>query len=499
VENDPLTGEQTVIADTGFSSWGGLDWHPQRGKLYGIPTQTTDPRLATLDPATGEVEIIGPITLDGVQAGFSEATAFDPHTRRLIAAVSVQPDTVPGDFTSELLVSLDPDTAVATLIAPLAETGTTTSQLRPGEGDGDELEFVGGRLILTDGNGAAPSVEVLVNGLLVSLDADGQALLPTGGSGVLIIQVTVTDGAGNSTIETTALAVTDPTDVTPPVAALEAPDDLAEVTYVEDLIGTATDDANFFRYRIGMARGTDQPFRLLAEGFAPVVSDVLTTLDPTLLENGIYRVRLVAEDVNGATAVDERAYRVTGAAKIGVLQLSFLDLAISVSGIDIELVRTYDSRRRGAFDDLGFGWKLELRAASVTHNRPPGEGWILSQTGPFDALCQQTTETRSHLTEVRLSDEEFYVFKLGVDGTALFAGGCEGEARFDTLGGSARGRVRQRAGWRRAHKRRERQLSDLLGRRNPAFVWAFSHIPARFPRPHRAGDGSERSHPPLRL
>ena len=44
-------------------------------------------------------------------------------------------------------------------------------------------------------------------------------------------------------------------------------------------------------------------------------------VDPTLLENGLYRVRLMVEDVNGRSAVGERVYRVSGEAKIGLLSL----------------------------------------------------------------------------------------------------------------------------------------------------------------------------------
>ena len=42
------------------------------------------------------------------------------------------------------------------------------------------------------------------------------------------------------------------------------------------------------------------------------MAGVLGQLDPTLLQNGIYLIRLRAEDVNGATAETIRGLRIVG-------------------------------------------------------------------------------------------------------------------------------------------------------------------------------------------
>ncbi len=299
----------------------------------------------------------------------------------------------------------------------------------------------GGEAVLTvtaEDDGAPPDVSVTVNGVPIPLDDDGRATIPGTESGPIVIIVVVTDGAGNETTETTVLAVTDPDDDTPPVAQIDAPADLAEVTFIEDLIGTATDE-NLFRYQVGLARGTDAPFELLEEGFAPVVSDVLATLDATLLENGLYRVRLVAEDVNGATAVAERAVRIAGDAKVGRYRLTFLDLHVPVSGVPVRIERAYDSRD-GKRGDFGLGWRLELRRGSFDHNRLPGRGWDIRAGGGFLGLpCQVVVEDQSHLTEVRLSDSEFYAFRPVLSEPFSIAGGCVAEASYEFVDGSTRG------------------------------------------------------------
>ena len=206
-----------------------------------------------------------------------------------------------------------------------------------------------------------------------------------------------------------------PGDATPPTATLVTPDDLAEITMPTDILGTVG-DPNLLRYTVQMAEVDATTFTTIGSGTAAVTAGVVGRLDPTLLENGLYRVRLVAEDVNGQTAVDERVYRVDGDMKVGVTRLSFTDLRVPVSGIPISVERHYDSRVKSG-RDFGIGWTLEVKTGTYRHNRPPGEGWIIRDQpflGDFLPCVGGSLETRSHLTEVRLSDREVYRFALEV-------------------------------------------------------------------------------------
>jgi RHS repeat-associated protein len=161
-------------------------------------------------------------------------------------------------------------------------------------------------------------------------------------------------------------------------------------------------------------------------------------LDPTLLENGLYRVRLLVEDVNGQIAVDERVYRVDGEAKPGLLAFSFIDLEVPVSGIPITVVRSYDSRVQTS-GDFGFGWSLQIKTGKYRHNRQPGDGWTITSTGgPFGLPCSLVNETRTHFTEVRLSDREFYLFRPRLINIAALVGGCVGTVVFEFVDGTFR-------------------------------------------------------------
>jgi len=226
-----------------------------------------------------------------------------------------------------------------------------------------------------------------------------------------------------------------------PTAAIASPADLAEVTMPTDITGTAT-DTNFLRYTLTLAAVDETTETVIGSGTAAVSSAVLGRLDPTLLENGLYRVRLVGEDVNGHTAIDERVYRVTGQMKVGKLRLSFVDVSVPVAGIPISVVRTYDSRVKTS-EDFGVGWTLDVSRGRYRHNRTPGRGWVIRDL-PFlgDELpcIGGSLETLSHLTEVRLSDAEWYAFALNItNGNVGITGACEGVASFQFVDGSRPG------------------------------------------------------------
>ena len=217
----------------------------------------------------------------------------------------------------------------------------------------------------------------------------------------------------------------------PPTVAINAPSDLAVITQPTEILGTVESDRLerwTLTYR-GIGHGEATP---IANGNTPVNNTSLGTFDPTLLLNGLYKLELTATDIQGQQVTGSIAVAVEGYMKIGHFRLSFLDLAIPVSGLDLEVIRTYDSRdkERG---DFGFGWRLDLRLGSYQNNRPPGDGWQLAQSF---LPCDTVQEIKSHLTVVRLSDREVYRFALRLqDGVPSIGGGCFATARFDLIDG----------------------------------------------------------------
>ncbi len=217
----------------------------------------------------------------------------------------------------------------------------------------------------------------------------------------------------------------------PPVVAISAPSDLAVVTEPTEILGTVESDRLASWTLSYRAIGNGDPVTL-ATANAPVSGGTIGTLDPTLMLNGLYELKLTATDVQGQQVTEQIAVSVEGQMKIGHFALSFLDLAVPVSGLDIEIIRTYDSRDKQP-RDFGVGWSLDIRQGSYRNNRAPGDGWQF-QTGFLP--CDSTFETKSHLTVVRLSDQEVYRFALRLfSGEPRIGGGCQADARFNFIDG----------------------------------------------------------------
>ena len=167
-----------------------------------------------------------------------------------------------------------------------------------------------------------------------------------------------------------------------------------------------------------------------------MVNAPLGSIDPTLSENGPVVLRLTATDTAGNSRSVERSVLITGDNKAGLFRLSFLDLEVPLSGIPIAVTRVYDSRRRGLRGDFGFGWTVEVEGRGrYTNNRKPGDGWeFLGGILGFPCIGGGVP-TKPHITEIRLSDREFYRFALQITSPGVQGGGCNGTASFSPTGG----------------------------------------------------------------
>ncbi len=67
----------------------------------------------------------------------------------------------------------------------------------------------------------------------------------------------------------------------------------------------------------------------------PVTNGVLGKLDPTTMRNGLYDIKLTAEDGSGNWASVTTIYQIDGEMKVGAFTISFNDLTIPMAGIPI--------------------------------------------------------------------------------------------------------------------------------------------------------------------
>ena len=227
------------------------------------------------------------------------------------------------------------------------------------------------------------------------------------------VEATATDTAGNEGFASTEFRVLTTGDTTLPTVALSLPDDGSEVTMPTDIIGTA-DDTDLMRYVLELSEAGKNDFSVFASGTTPVVNAVLGQFDPTLLLNGIYDVRLTAEDTSGNVASVTRSYEVDGGAKIGNFTISFNDLIIPVSGIPITITRTYDSRKRTT-GDFGVGWTLDIKNLELQESVPLGTAWEQRATSGGIFTTYTLEPTRPHFVIVRFPDGRLDVFDLVVN------------------------------------------------------------------------------------
>ncbi|HZR79606.1 MAG TPA: FG-GAP-like repeat-containing protein [Candidatus Binatia bacterium] len=229
-------------------------------------------------------------------------------------------------------------------------------------------------------------------------------------------------GGGTSTITaalgpisgSTTLTVGAPVtgDASAPVAEIAAPARNAEVTERVDVIGTAT-DANFLKFELSVAPAGETSFTIIKTGTAPAAGGVLGELDPTLLVNGQYVLRLTVFDRGGNQTSDEVVVQVARDRKVGPFTLQYTDLRVALAGIPITVVRTYDSRDKTT-GDFGVGWRLDVNDLRVGTNRVLGTGWTTDNQG-FNVRLVALDQ---HVVALTMPDGRVEAFDLALSPTA---------------------------------------------------------------------------------
>ncbi|HJQ24187.1 MAG TPA: PKD domain-containing protein, partial [Blastocatellia bacterium] len=234
-----------------------------------------------------------------------------------------------------------------------------------------------------------------------------QASFP--GVGVYLLRLTATDGslsASDDVQVTVYEAISGP----PPVVAISSPADGAEVTAPTSVVGSI--DKGNWRLEYSLNRDSEAAspsWTLMASGSTPVSNASLAQLDPTLLLNGIYSIRLTSVDSSGQVGQATIAVIVGRALKVGLFTLSFNDLSVPVAGLPIQVIRTYDSRdkRQG---DFGTGWTLSLNNIRLEKSVNLGRFWNETVDGGlFPRYCLQPS--RAHLVTITFPDGKVYKFQ----------------------------------------------------------------------------------------
>ena len=113
----------------------------------------------------------------------------------------------------------------------------------------------------------------------------------------------------------------------------------------------------------------------LERGSGPVTNGVIGSVDPTLLVDGWYDLRIEVTDGGGNVEAWMGQVHSQSAMPVGNMTLEFTDLQIPMLGLPITVRRGYDSRLRSRSGDFGNGWDLDHSSVRITKNKPEGEAW----------------------------------------------------------------------------------------------------------------------------
>ncbi|MBI4700576.1 MAG: PKD domain-containing protein, partial [Deltaproteobacteria bacterium] len=201
--------------------------------------------------------------------------------------------------------------------------------------------------------------------------------------GSYVLRLSVSDGEKVGTDELNATV--EPPAGGMPAVSIDLPDD-GTITQPTDISASIGDGAWVVEMRRGGRDDVDTPWTILASAVG-AASGVLTTFDPTLRLNGLYTIRVSSETSAGIAATSVAAV-VEGRMKVGNCSRTFMDLDVPVTGLPIQLLRTYDSRDRER-GDFGAGWTLGIRNVRVEKSGVTGRHWYHSvqDLGYFTQYC----------------------------------------------------------------------------------------------------------------
>jgi large repetitive protein len=196
-------------------------------------------------------------------------------------------------------------------------------------------------------------------------------------------------------------------DETPPVAEISSPAAGEEVPTQIEVIGTATDE-NLTGWTLSAVDERGTILAPIGDGTQPVENDVLGTFFSTSVPPGTVRIRLDAEDSGGNVSRVEVPIVVVEGIQVGMFELFFTDLVVPAAGIDLDVVRRYDSRD-SAVGDFGAGWSLDIGGLDLSVSPDQGDGWDLVP-GRFGST--QLVPTANHLVTIEMPDGRTEFFRL---------------------------------------------------------------------------------------
>ncbi|MDX2022506.1 MAG: Calx-beta domain-containing protein, partial [Deltaproteobacteria bacterium] len=390
------------------------------------PVISAGPDKQTEVPGAGKVVLAGSATDDGIPSDslhfqWTQTSGFPASIAQPNALSTVVTFASAGTYTFRLVVgdglaSSQDDTTVIVLpgnLAPIIDAGPSQSVLLPSRTAllagtiGDDGKPAGSTPVARWSLVSGPGPVAFANALAAVTTATFQEV------GTYTLRLTAHDGQQSAFDDTQVVVSGQAATGAAPTVAFSSPLDLSVVTAPTNLEGSVT-SSTLSAWRLEMRPTTPgAEWSTFATGSTPL-SGVLAKFDPTLLENGIYDIRLAATDTAGRSAEALMQLLVKDQMKLGHVALTFDDLNVPMAGVPIQILRSYDSRNTQK-GDFGHGWTLDVNRVRVYENAVLGKGFGAASTGGFlPRYCVQparklvvtviTPEGRMHEFEPTVSD-----------------------------------------------------------------------------------------------
>jgi RHS repeat-associated protein len=381
----------------------------------------------TITFPTNSVTLAGTALDDGNPTGGTLSVSWT-QTGGPTAAVLSSPTTVQtaatfsqvGAYTFELSATdgaLTASSTVQVTVLPDLRTPPTVSLTAPAEGS----RFQSNQTITitanaVDNDGTIRKVEFFAGGVKLGekTTAPFSFVWNNAPGGVQALTATATDNDGlTATSGAINIEVVDPNTAPPPKIELTTPEDVSVITAPTDFRGSV-EMASLKSWRLDyQLQGSPcADWITFATGTGEVHDNVIGTLDPTLLLNGTYLVRLVVTDLGNVTTWrDTRTFFIDGNMKVGNFTATFKDLELPLSGVPITVTRTYDSRNKCP-GDFGFGWTLDVDSIRVDSTEQMGDAWHLFVYVPvlFEGSYFQMQDNGPHLLSIKMPDGQLLRF-----------------------------------------------------------------------------------------
>ncbi|MBD3316819.1 MAG: PKD domain-containing protein, partial [Chitinivibrionales bacterium] len=225
--------------------------------------------------------------------------------------------------------------------------------------------------------------------------------------------------------------------VTPNVS-ISSPAEDQVISVPTDIIGTVNDE-NFAYYTIEYRETGNNEWIETARKTSSVTNDIVGIIDPTVMTNGQYQFKVTAVDKYGNWNSRNFEVEVDGQMKVGMYTLTYSDMTVDLPGLELEALRTYDSRIKTK-GDFGIGWTLALKqGAKVSEQREPGDGMETYCTQSLFGTCLAygVRPTGQNKITIHLPNAPKQEFRVRVNSTYASANGlAQGSITFEALPGT---------------------------------------------------------------